>query len=162
MTRPPILGVVAALLVGLLAGLLILRSGAPPDLTRADLEAARQLWTERGPASYALEIQMGGALTDERHIEVRDRRVVEMTINGRPASEGAWEYWSVEGLFDAIGTELSNAADPPPSLGISDPDQLVLRARFDPELGYPTEFFRHILGRQQGTEWRIVSFVPLD
>ncbi len=162
MSRPPVLGIVAALVVGLLAGLLVLRSGAPPDLTGADLEAARQLWSERGPTSYAVELQMGGALTDRRRVEVLDGEVVDMTINGDPASESAWKYWSVEGMFDAIEAELANAADPPPSLGIADPSQLVLRARFDPELGYPAEFFRHVLGRQQGTEWQVVAFEALD
>ena len=101
---------------------------------------------------------MGGALKDLRLISVRDGRVVDMTIDGRTASESSWEYWSVEGMLDFLETELLNAADPPPGLGIADPGQIVLRATFDAELGYPAHFFRHILGRQQSTEWEVVRF----
>ena len=158
MKRPPVLGILGALLAGLLAGTLVLRSGAAPEMTRESVAEARRLWSERGPASYSFELQMAGALTDRRRIEVSDGRVVAMSIDGEPASRSAWEYWSVDGLLDALEAELRNAEDPPPSLGISDPSQLVLRARFDRELGYPTEFLRHIMGRQQGTEWRVVAF----
>lgn len=162
MKRLPVFGMALALAGGLLLGLFVFRSGAAPDLTQERLDRARPLWGESGPASYAIDIQMGGALTDRRHIEVRDGRVIEMTINDRPASEGSWEYWSVDGMFDFLQAELRNAEDPPPGLGISDPSQIVLRARFDPELGYPTHFFRHLLGRQQGTEWEVVRFEVVE
>ena len=147
-----------ALAGGLLLGLLVLRSAAPSELTAAGLDKARARWRVRGPASYELEVQMGGALTDRRLISVRDGQVVDMTIDARAASRSSWEYWSVEGMLDFLETELSNAADPPPGLGVTDPSQIVLRATFDIELGYPTHFFRHILGRQQGTEWKVVRF----
>ena len=117
MKRPPLAGMLLALAVGLLAGLFLMRSGAPSEMTQADLAAARQLWSDVGPSSYSIDLQMSGALTDRRHIEVRDGRVVAMTINGSPSSESAWEYWSVEGLFAALETELRNAQDPPPQPG---------------------------------------------
>lgn len=148
----------AALLAGLLVGLFVLRSGAAPELVAAELDAARARWEAHGPASYTIELQMGGALSDRRRIEVRDGEVVDMTVDGRPASEDSWAYWSVEGLFDFLRAELRNKESPPRALGVSGPDQIVLRARFDPELGYPTHFLRHLLGRQKGTEWEVVEF----
>ena len=158
MRRLPILGMVLALLGGLLLGGILLRSDSPPDLTQARLEAAQRLWEESGPSSYTIEVQMAGALSDLRRVEVLDGRVTDMTVEGRPVAESAWEYWSVEGMLGFLQTELRNRDDPPASLGVTDPSQIVLRARFDEQLGYPTYFFRHILGRQQSTEWDVVSF----
>ncbi|MDX1644021.1 MAG: DUF6174 domain-containing protein [Thermoanaerobaculia bacterium] len=160
MRRPPLLAMTIALVGGLLVGLLVLRSNAPPDLTVERLEAARTRWESRGPASYTLEIEMQGALEDRRRIEVRNGRVTEMSVGERPASEDSRTYWSVDGLFDFLEAELRNAADPPPELGVSDSSQIVLKAAFDRRLGYPESFLRHILGRQQSTGWQVVSFEP--
>lgn len=159
--RLPLVGMVVALALGLLLGLFFFRAGTPPELTREELDAARYRWEERGPESYQVTLQMGGALTDRRRIVVAEGVVTAMTISDRPAAEPSWQYWSVEGMFDFLQAELDNAQDPPPTLGVTDPDQIVLRAEFDPELGYPTRFFRHILGRQRGTSWEVVEFSPL-
>lgn len=160
MKRPPVLAMAVALVAGLLAGLLVLRSGAPPELTAESLAAARERWEAEGPADYTLEIEMRGTLEDRRLVEVRDHRVVDMRVGAGAASRDSWSYWSVEGLFDFLRQELANAADPPPELGITDPSQIVLKARFDRRTGYPQYFLRHLLGRQQSTEWEVVRFEP--
>jgi hypothetical protein len=155
----PMLGL--ALLVGLAAGLLVMRGDAAPELETADLAAAQQRWNENGPASYRITLQMGGALSDTRSIMVRDHQVVEMTINDRPATESSWSFWSVEGMLKFLAEEIRNKENPIPGMGVSDSRQIILRARFDPDLGYPIYFLRHLLGRQQGTEWEVVEFEPL-
>ena len=153
---------VLALSGGLLLGLLLFRSSAPPQLTAGELAAARSQWEEKGPSSYTFELQMGGALDDRRRIEVRDGVVAEMTSDGHPTAESSWEHWSIDAMFGFLETELRNASDPEKTLGVADASQVVLRAEFDPELGYPSYFFRHLLGRQQSTEWEVVRFEPLD
>ncbi len=152
----PLLGL--ALVGGLLAGLLVMRSGAAPELQAEDLAAARALWSQHGPADYEITLQMGGDLTDQRHIVVRDHQVVGMTINDQTATEGSWIFWSVDGMFTFLEVEIRNKENPIPGMGVSDPRQIVLRAQFDPQLGYPSYFLRHLLGRQQGTEWKVVAF----
>jgi hypothetical protein len=151
-----------AAVVGLALGLVLLRSDASPELTPQALDAARRRWQERGPASYELTLQMSGALNDRRRVEVADGVVVAMEIDGRPAAESAWRYASVDGLLEFLEQELRNAQDPPPSLGVTGPGQVVLRAEFDRELGYPRRFLRHLLGRQQSTSWEIVELRSLD
>jgi len=160
--RPSLLLLGLALLGGLLVGLLVMRSAGAPELLAQDLAAAKADWSHRGPADYEIVLQMGGALTDQRRIVVRDHQVVEMTINAQSASESAWSFWSVEGLFKFLEDEIRNKENPIPGMGVSDPRQIVLRARFDPDLGYPTYFLRHLLGRQQGTEWEVVAFEIQD
>ena len=160
--RPPLPLLGLAALGGLLVALLVLRSNAAPELQAQDLAAARARWSQHGPADYEIILQMGGALTDRRRIVVRDHQVVDMTVNDRAASESSWAFWSVDGLFTFLEEEIRNKEDPVPGLGVSDPRQIVLRARFDTELGYPIYFLRHLLGRQQGTEWEVVAFETLS
>ena len=158
----PLAAMAVALAGGLLLGLLVLRASAPAELTQPQLDEARRHWEAHGPTSYRLTVQMGGALTDRRQIEVEEGTVVRMTINDSPGSAGSLQYWSVDGMLDFLQAELRNAEDPPRSLGVTDPDQIVLRAAFDSQLGYPTHFFRHLLGRQQSTSWKVVEFQALD
>ena len=163
MSRRPSLPLLAlAAIGGLLVALLVMRSNSAPELQAQDLAVARERWREHGPADYEIILQMGGALTDRRRIVVRDHQVVEMTINDQTASESAWVFWSVDGLFTFLEQEIHNKENPIPGLGVSDPRQIVLRARFDEELGYPIYFLRHLLGRQQGTEWEVVAFEALS
>lgn len=134
------------------------RSGGR-ELTREDLEAARERWSRSGPASYTLVIETRGATGKRSVVEVRDGDVVSMETGGRPASRTAWEYWTVDGLFDFLDTELRNAAAAEQTYGAS-PDQVVLQARFDDELGYPRRFLRHVLGTRNGIEWVVESLTP--
>ncbi len=138
---------------------LSLRQEAAP-LTAERLEAARRLWESRRPADYTLEIEMRGALRDRRRIEVRGTEVVRMTTGETEVAPQASAYWTVEGLFQFLETDLANAARPRDAFGVSDPEAVVLRARFDPEWGYPAYFLRHVLGRRQSVEWVVREFRP--
>lgn len=144
-----------ALVLGAVAGLLLLRSRSGGELTVERLTAARSTWEREAPRSYELELEMRGALNETRSVVVRDGRVVSMKSGGIETPEASWEYWSVDGLFDALNTELSNAADPMRSLGA---EEVALIARFDPSWGYPSYFYRHIMGRMNDIEWEVVRF----
>lgn len=146
-----------ALLLGATAGLLLLGRGRASELTAERLAEARRIWEIEAPSSYRLEIEMGGALDDLRTVVVRDGRVVGMTAGGIDVSPSAWEYWSVDALFDVLRTELDNAAGPRAAAGGR---QVALLARFDPSWGYPSYFYRHIMGTNNDVEWKIVGFTP--
>lgn len=143
--------------LGLVVGLLLARKPGA-TLTAQDLAAARARWEEQGPASYALEIEMKGAVNDTRRIEVHDGEVAAMTSGGAPVPRSAWSYWTVEGLFGFLEDELNNAARPRETYGVDDPHQVVLRADFDRRWGYPAFFLRHVLGKGQSTEWTVTRF----
>lgn len=148
---------VLALLLGAAVGLLLLGRNRAGELTAERLAEARQIWEAERPDSYRLELEMGGSLSDVRTVVVRDGRVVSMTAGGIEVPESAWEYWSVDGLFDVLRTELSNAASPRgPVAG----REVALLARFEPTWGYPTYFYRHIMGTSNDVEWRVVDFTP--
>lgn len=154
--RRRLLWSVLGLTLGLVIGFLVLRE--PSETLTADrLDEARRRWQQEGPVSYVLEVETKGAVGATHRIVVREGEVVEMTTGGRDASRSAWEYWSVEGLFDFLATELANASDPRQAYG-SGVSEVILRARFDPDLGFPSHFLRHILGRQQSIEWNVIGF----
>ncbi len=106
--------------------------------------------------SYQFELELGGAIEDRRLVQVREGEVVAMTSDGVEVPESAWPYWTVEGMFASLEQELQNAAHPQRIYGISDPERVLLQAEFDPELGYPSRFLRHVLGTRQSIEWTTV------
>jgi hypothetical protein len=154
--RRRLLWSIVGLTLGLVIGYLWLRE--PSSLLTTDrLDEARRRWQQQGPASYVLEVETKGAVGATHRIVVREGEVVEMTTGGRTATRSAWEYWSVDGLFDFLATELGNAGNPRQAYG-SGVTEVILRAHFDPDLGFPSYFLRHVLGRQQSIEWNVVNF----
>ncbi len=149
---------VLGLAVGLLGGWLVAGRG-PGPLTAEELAMARDRWRETGPASYLLEIETRGAAGARQLVEVRDGEVVRMTTGGVEASRDAWRYWTVEALFSFLDTELANAAAAERTYG-APAGSVVLKARFDGRWGYPERFLRHVLGRRDSVEWRVLRLEP--
>lgn len=150
--------IVLGLGIGAVVGWVAVSGRPARALTAERLAEGQRAWRQHGPSDYTLELEMGGTIHDRRVIEVRDGRVVHMTTSGAEVPPAAWQYWTVEGMFDFLAQELSNAARPERTYGVSDPAAVVLRARFDPELGYPVYFLRHVMGQRLSTEWRVVDF----
>jgi len=154
------LWIASGLLVGLLAGWWVAGRAQGGDLVGDDLREARDLWRRRGPDSYTLVIETRGAAGSRSVVEVRDGEVVSMQTGERPATRSAWSYWSVEGLFDFLESELRNAAAARQTYG-AEPERVVLKASFDRELGYPRRFLRHVLGTRNSVEWEVESLTAL-
>jgi hypothetical protein len=98
------------------------------------------------------------------YVEVRGGEVVKHTNNGRTPARRSWDYWSVEGMFDAMERELEISSD---DVAASDrgASQMVLRALFDPQYGYPRVFRRLALGAGAGASnrdvrWEVTRFEP--
>lgn len=136
-----------------------LRESTEP-LTPESLEAAEALWRANGPRSYRLDVEIGGAQEGRHDIRVREGRVEAMTTDGRPVPESAWDHWSVEGMFRQLRQELAMARDPRKPHGAADPASILLRVRFDRDLGAPRYFLRHVSGRATGAWWRILALEP--
>ncbi|MCZ6507110.1 MAG: DUF6174 domain-containing protein [Acidobacteria bacterium] len=154
--RPRMLWIVLGLAVGILLGALVVRRPAQP-LTAERLAEAREKWRSAAVTDYSLEIRTEGSAGALHEVEVRRGEVTAMTIGGAPASKSAWQYWSVDGLFGFLETELANAVDARRTYGV-EPDSVVLRARFDRDHGAPELFLRHVMGTRQSIEWEITRF----
>ena len=148
------MGIVAALAGALL--LTLIEREEPLSLEH--LRQARLLWEETRPPDYTLELEVRGVVQDDRRIQVRSGEVVGMTVNGVEASVSAWDYWTVEGLFEFLSTELGNAVAQGRTYGVTSAREVSLRARFDPRWGYPAYFSRRVQGGLVDTEWAVVGF----
>jgi hypothetical protein len=135
--RRNLLLMLSGLPVGTLAGVWITREPTVP-LTRETLDAARRHWRESGPTSYALEFRMAGA---DYRVVVKSGRVDEATVNGKLPTSGDWNAYSVDGLFTTLEQELENATESTGAYG-DRKGALLMRVRFDSELGYVERYLR--------------------
>ena len=154
-----VLGLVCgALLAAVLgtAALVTLARGGTARLTEERFEAAFERWQEADVESYNLDLVLAGRESATIHLEVRQGEPTEMTRDGRRPSRRVWEYWTIPEQFEMIRRELT--ADPRTAFGASDRDQVILRAEFDPRLGYPRKYEREVLGQDASIRWEIVAF----
>ena len=147
-----------------LAGALTLKLVAGerlPQLTVDQLDAAEKLWSEKGPASYDLDLTIEGAQPGVVHVEVRDGVTTAMQRDGiTPKQRRVWDVWSVPGMFETIERERELAEDPGHEMGIAADTSVSLRAKFDPTYGYPARFHRIVYGGGPEVYWKVTTFNP--
>lgn len=153
---------VAVALIGMMIFMKATRGDGVPEITLAKLDAAQSLWNERGPASYRMNIAVGGRQPGPVEIEVHNGRVARMTRNGVvPSQERTWEYWTVPSQFETIREDLDSAGREG-GFGAPPGTRSILRAQFDPQLGYPLRYQRSVLGTDLNLDWTVNSFEVLD
>ncbi|MEX2112643.1 MAG: DUF6174 domain-containing protein [Pirellulales bacterium] len=157
-----LVGLAGTALLGMAALLVNAALHRPTPLTQEAYEAAAARWDEHGPASYDLDVEIGGRRPGKVHVDVRDREVTHITRDGiEPRQRRTWYYWSVPGQLDTIELELEMAKDPATSYGATGASQVALWAEFDPEYGYPLQFDRIVLGADLEVHWKVTGFRPL-
>lgn len=164
--RHLMLGVAAGLAIGALAGFAALtwsfRESAPL-VTEETLAEAEARWRTHGPKSYRIDLTLGGTQSGRIEVEVRDGQVTHMTRDGRtPNQRRTWEYWSIPNQFEMIRQDLASRKSPQKAFGVTSPEQVTLRAEFDPEFGYPRLYRRSVSGGSYDVEWRNERFESLD
>ena len=137
---------IGCLAMGIVGGLLIYALTSvrpePPAMTEADLDAAVARWKSHGPSNYEMSIEVSGRQNGSIHVVVKDGRPESVERNGVLTPERTWNYWTVEGMFGTIRTDLEGLDQPERAFGEKDVSQLVQQAEFDPELGYPRRYRR--------------------
>lgn len=163
----------AALIVGTLLGAMAVAAGlftyallnrnTTPLLTRADYEAAADRWNASGPTDYNLDLVLSGNRPGKIHVEVRNGHATKMERDGVvPSQERTWYYWTVPGMMDTIAEELEMAESPAKSFNASGASEVIQRAEFDPEYGYPRKYDRVVLGADFEIHWEVTRFEPLS
>jgi hypothetical protein len=137
------------------------------QLRPEQLEAARRLWQEKGPADYDLTftIQYDRERTAERHIVlVRGGRVAFATCEGEvvyaspalgavlgvSAGPGQGRPFDVPAIFDRVGQFLIEDAG----------RRNFLVAVFDPKAGWPRRVIRRVRGTSTREEWNVRVWAP--
>jgi len=162
--RVVLLGVLLGGLGTLVVGGLYLASqgeAGMPRLKEANFHAAEARWRKLGPPSYDLDVEISGGQTGLFHVEVRRGEVTACTRNGLAPRRHTWETWTVAGQFETLELELQGAADPQSRYGVPAGTQVIQQAMFDPELGYPLRYERHVMGANLPVAWRVTRFAPV-
>ncbi len=133
-----------------------------PQLTADTLRKAEATWQEHAPASYLMNVRVGGAQVSSIQVEVRNHEVLRPpTVNGRPVEERrTWDTWTIKGQFKTLHRELELAEDPAGQMDVGPNVQLRLRAEFDPEFGYPRRYERLVIGDAPAIHWEVLQFEP--
>jgi len=120
------------------------------DVTTRSLRAARRTWEKAGVRDYNLEWTTAGARSNHYRVFVRDGQVRAVylvqpggkEVVGKP---GEPAFFGVDGLFRTIEEELDEAQSDRP-FGQPKGTRVVLKFTPDPELGYPRDYRRDVLG----------------
>jgi hypothetical protein len=131
-----------------------------PELTDEKLANAQKLWTNAGPSSYELDLEILQGRPGTVHIEVQKGEISTMTRDSRTPEQRTWRYWSVPGLFETLERELEMAEDPVHEVGAAAGTRWQLRCEFNPAYGYPERFHRYVSGGGPEVYWRVTSFIP--
>jgi len=106
---------------------------------KAELKAARELWRTRGLDTYHFEFRWNFCnchpdFLEWVRVDVRDKVLVGVTrlSTGEPLPPDRWSHYTVEGMFQWIEDRLSQHPE-------------VMRVRFNPDLGYPTDGYYDLM-----------------
>ena len=157
MSRRRVIWLALAVVVGLAGGWWWNRPDLV-ELTPQRLAAARQAWTAADIHSYDMTLQAQGAQPVIYRISVRRGQVTTMTVDGEPAPPHVHNQWTIDGLFHFLDTELTHKQDPRIPFGVSEPDKVILRVRFDKAHHIPSQFLRVVLTQSRDVGWTITGF----
>jgi hypothetical protein len=124
-----------------------------PTLTRDRMDAAEQRWKQKAPNSYTIEIAVSAREESVYVVEVVEGNVISASRNGTPIRQRhAWHTWSVPGMFDTLTSDIEH---------LEEKDmQIVVRCKFDENLGYPAQYERIQLLTASQVFWRVTRFEP--
>jgi hypothetical protein len=151
---------IAMLIIAVLLGLKMFVADDIPVLTEEALQAATEQWQARGPASYDLDVQIGGAQPGVAHVEVRNGETTVATRDGLPLQDWNKDEWTVFGQFEALEREFEFAANPQETMNAPPGAKISLRGEFDPQYGYPRRFHRYATGGAPEVYWNATRFTP--
>jgi hypothetical protein len=135
-------------------------------VTADSLAAARQTWGRAGIRDYQLEWKATGASPAHYLVTVRDGAVARITSR---TPDGSWievhpaepRFYGVDGLFTTIADELAQLKTGHP-FGQPADATVVMRASFDPKLGYPISYHRDVLGVERGLAIDVIRLIPTN
>ena len=150
--------IVAGIVGGLLVFGLTSMRRPPPAMRAGDFEGAMERWEANGPADYEMTVEVSGRQSGTIQVVVKRGEPVSVRREGKPVAEHTWQYWTVEGLFEIIRTDLEGLDQRERAFGTEDISQLVQQAEFHAELGYPRRYRRAVLTTGDAIEWEVTEF----
>jgi hypothetical protein len=124
------------------------------QLTPEQLEAARRVWAEHGPADYRLDFtikrevnpDLAGTVPKNYSVQVRGKKPKAVTDpDGRPLKPGEAEFDSMDALFAAIDMQLRADSDP-------NRPRAFVKATFDGSDGHVKHFVHSVMRTRERLE----------
>jgi hypothetical protein len=147
--------------IGIVGGLLVFVLTTirqqPPRMTAADFQAAVARWRANRPENYEMRIEVSGRQGGSMQVVVSNFQPLSVKRNGQLVPARTWTYWTVDGLFEVIRTDLEGLDQPERAFGEEDVSQLVQQAEFDEALGYPRRYRRAVMTTGDSIEWEITA-----
>ncbi len=127
------------------------------QLTREQLQAAKDRWAEKGPKSYHLRyvVKRPDGEPDVYTSEVRDGRVVAATHNGRPLNEDQRRYRDMRHLFSDIEAFLKCDEEPGRPRAFN-------KAEFDATTGQLLRYVRAVSSTRQRVQIDVQVLKPIS
>jgi hypothetical protein len=122
------------------------------QLKKPDLAAALARWKQNRPSDYDLTYTKRGSANGTFFVEVRDGKVVSVTLDGReitqndkPLDPSRFDRYDMAALMDDIETFLEKDAEP------GRPRTYTV-ATFDPADGHIVRYVRRVMGTSERIE----------
>ena len=125
------------------------------QLTPEQLEAARQMWKEKGPRDYSMTYTIRKNAepdADQYEVKVRGGRTVESRFNGQPESPERFGYRTMDALFNDIERFMKHDSE-------KGSPKVYVRAIFDVQkTGGIRWYVRRVMGGRQRQEITVERF----
>ena len=142
---------------GLLFALFSMRESTEP-LTLNALSAARARWQATGVTTYDLHYRMQDEIY---HVKAENHIITSVTINGTRARTNMPRMYGIEGIFDILAMDLENMTNPAgPFAGRQ--NQVLMRVRFHPTLGYVERYLRSSGGVGRAASIELIALDVTD
>jgi hypothetical protein len=133
-----------------------------PQLDVAEFMVSKQKWRDADVQDYRVVVEVTGRQAATYSVEVRGGEVRTAARNGQPLRQKrTFATWSVPGMFNTIQSDVANLEKHREGTADRQTPQVLLRAQFDPVLGYPKRYHRTELQKWSTNEevsWTVVAF----
>ena len=126
------------------------------QLSRKQLDEARQLWEKNGPRDYRLRYKVTSIRPPETYeSEVRGGIVVSATRNGTPLPRDKYSYHDMPALFDNLEGFLKHDNEP-------NKPRTFAEALFDPNDGHLKQYERIVYGASERQTIHVEELTPMS
>jgi len=128
------------------------------QLKPEQLQAARELWREKGLQSYQLSYTIKRGIEgskDSYVVRVRNGRVVSSQVNGKPEPRERYAFRGMDALFHDVTRFQEMDGEP-------GRPRTYTRAWFDEKNGAIRKYVRRVMGSHERTEIDVEALEPLE
>ncbi len=144
--------------MAIVGSVVLIRFNLEQQLKPEQLEAARKLWRESGPANYTYTytiLRNEEPQPDRYQVMVRDGKVVNSKFNNQEEEARLFPHRSMDALFDYIERFMRIDSE-------KNAPKTFVRAVFDQKTGAALWYVRRVMGGRQREEITVEAFTSAN